>query len=264
MRQELGRNSFIRPPKPWRSKQSSLQRLSGSPTPRFASTTPTSPPHTEVQSDHVSPPETATPAEGEIIPASFDEVMGSVSPPVYEHLGFLKELGLDYGWGTTAFVQTVLEHVHIYLGTPWWASIGITVVLIRASLFKFFVDAADSNARRQIIKPLEEPLTERMKVAQAEKNRMALQEIWRERSALHRSAGIIWWKSFLPFLQLPLGFGIFRLMRGMAYLPVPGLDTGGFLWVHDLTVSDPYYILPLIASWAYYYAFKVPSIAVDK
>ena len=187
--------------------------------------------------------------------------MNSIPPPVYEHLGFLKEMGLDYGWGTTAFVETVLEHVYIYLGTPWWASIGITVVLVRAILFKSFMDAADISARRQILKPLEEPINARITAAQATRDRLAIKDAWLEKSVLHKNAGIVWWKSLVPLMQLPLGFGVFRLIRGMSTLPVPGLDNGGFLWVYDLTVSDPYYVLPLVTSWAYYYAFKVSSLA---
>ena len=263
MRHELTRNPNLRPPKSWRFNQSLPQRLNGSLTPRFASTTPTPPPPppVEVQSENVPPPQTATPAEGEFIPASLDEVMSSIPPPVYEHLGFLKEMGLDYGWGTTAFVETVLEHVYIYLGTPWWASIGITVLLIRAILFKSFIDAADISARRQIIKPLEDPISARMKAAQGTRDKLAMQDAWKERRVLYKNAGIVGWKTFVPLMQLPLGFGVFRLIRGMASLPVPGFDNGGFLWVYDLTVSDPYYILPLVTSWAYYYAFKVPSLA---
>lgn len=183
----------------------------------------------------------------------------SIPPPVYDHLGFLKEMGLDYGWGPTAFVETLLEHVHVYLGTPWWASIGISMLIIRAALLKFYIDATDSNARSQLIKPLEDPITARIKAAQAAKDKKALREAWLERSALHKSAGIKWWKTFVPFLQLPLGFGTFRLMRGMASLPVPGLDTGGLLWVTDLTLSDPYFILPIGTAAAYYFTFKVLS-----
>ena len=261
MRHEIARNPIIRPPKPWRLSQSPLQRFSGSSVLRFASTTPTPPPPAEVQSDHVPPPETATPAEGEFIPASLDEVMSSIPPPVYEHLGFLKEMGLDYGWGTTALVQTVLEHVYIYLGTPWWASIGITVLLIRAILFKSFIDATDMSARRQIIKPLEDPINARMKAARATSDKLAMQDAWKERSVLFKKAGIVGWKGLVPLIQIPLGFGVFRLIRGMASLPVPGFDNGGFLWIYDLTVSDPYYLLPLVTSGAYYYAFKVPSLA---
>ncbi|CAD6587042.1 MAG: Mitochondrial inner membrane protein oxa1 [Alectoria sarmentosa] len=254
-RHKFATNSSIRPQKPRQLRQWPPQPLNGNLVRRFASTTPT-PPIAEVQSDYVLPPQTSAPTGEEFLSTSLDEVTSSIPPPVYEHLGFLKEMGLDYGWGPTAFVETLLEHVHVYLGTPWWASIGISMLIIRAALVKFYIDAADSSARRQLIKNIEEPIVARIKVAQAERNQRALREAWYERSALRKSAGIIWWKSFGPFLQLPIGFGTFRLMRGMAYLPVPGLDAGGLLWMPDLTQSDPYFILPIATAVAYYFTFK--------
>ena len=180
-----------------------------------------------------------------------------ISPPVYEHLGFLKEMGLDFGWGPTAFVETILEHVHVYIGTPWWASIGVTVLIIRAAVLKFYIDAADCSARRQIVKPYEDEINTRFKAARAEEDRNALRSAWMDRKDLHKRAGIIWWKSLLPLVQLPIGFGTFRLMRAMATLPVPGFDTGGLLWISDLTIPDPYYFIPIATAWAYYFAFKV-------
>lgn len=33
----------------------------------------------------------------------------------------------------------------------------------------------------------------------------------------------------------------------MAQLPVPGFDNEGFGWVTNLTLADPYYILPSLA-----------------
>lgn len=34
----------------------------------------------------------------------------------------------------------------------------------------------------------------------------------------------------------------------MANLPVDSLKTGGLYWFTDLTLADPYYILPMITS----------------
>ena len=258
-------HSLTQSPKQWRLGQLPLQRLSGTFTPRFASTTPNPPRIDEVQSDYVPPPpQTTILEEGEFPQDSFGEMTDFIPPPppVHEHIGFLKELGLDYGWGPTALVETLLEHVHVYLGTPWWASIGITMIIIRAALLSTYIDAADINARRQVVKPLEEPITARIKAAQAERDKMALREALIERRTLHKSAGIVGWKSLVPFVQLPIGFGVFRLMRGMALLPVPGLENGGLLWISDLTIPDPFWILPVATSWLYYIAFKVPSLMV--
>ena len=101
---------------------------------------------------------------------------------------------------------------------------------------------------------------ERLKAAQANKDINGITKASKEIADLRKSAGIKTWKMLIPFIQIPITFGMFRLMRGMSYLPVPGLDTGGLLWMQDLTLSDPYFILPVVTSAAYWYAFKVMSI----
>ena len=47
-------------------------------------------------------------------------------------------------------------------------------------------------------------------------------------------------------LQFPIFASIFVGLRGMCYLPVDSLKTGGFGWIADLTVPDPMFILPII------------------
>lgn len=225
--------------------------------PRYASTSSASPPIDGAQPDDVPLNQSPAPAGEEFLSASLDDVTSSISPPVYEHLGFLKEMGLDYGWGPTAFVQTLLEHVHVYLGTPWWASITISMLIIRAALLKFYLDAADSSARTQLISHLQTPIQERIRAARIERDYQELTRVTQELKALRASAGISTWKSFMPLIQIPLGFGTFRLIRAMSYLPVPGFDTGGILWVKDLTLSDPYFILPIVTAAAYHFTFKV-------
>ena len=197
------------------------------------------------------------PGGEELLSTSLDDVTSNVGPPVYEHLGFLKEMGLDYGWGTTAMVETLLEHVHIYTGTPWWASVAVTMLIIRVAMFKFYVDAADTSARLAVIKPHLAPINERLSAARYSRDMQAVMNARLEMKALHESAGIKVWKMFVPFIQLPIGFGTFRLCRGMGDLPVPGLESGGLLWLQDLTVSDPYFMLPVATGLAYHLTFKV-------
>ena len=263
LRHEFARKQPLRTSGSWKSRQWPLQQLNGTFAPRFASTTPIPPPIAEDQAADVPSPQPSTSAEGEALLPPLDEMTSSIPPPVYDHLGFLKEMGLDYGWGPTALVETMLEHVHVYLGTPWWASLGITVFLFRAALFRFSLRAADNSARLRLIQDLEEPIKERLTAARAEQDIVALRELQSELAILRRSAGVNVWAGFMPLLQIPIGFGTFRLIRGMATLPVPGFDTGGFLWVPDLTISDPYFILPIITACAYHLAFKVPSLMIE-
>jgi YidC/Oxa1 family membrane protein insertase len=65
--------------------------------------------------------------------------------------------------------------------------------------------------------------------------------------------GMIW-----PFVQIPFSFGLFRIINGMTHIPVPSLEDAGFLWFHDLTVADPFYLLPAMGT-----GFLVTSLLVS-
>lgn len=155
-------------------------------------------------------------------------------------------------------VQWILEHVHVYSGLPWFASIALTTVAIRLVLFKFYVNSSDTAGRIAVVAPHLEPIKAKMKAAQQTKDMGTVNECVQETRAVYRGAKISIFTTILPFIvQVPLAIGSFRLLRQMAQLPVPGLDTGGFLWVYDLTLPDPLYILPLVSSGVMYYTVKV-------
>ena len=48
----------------------------------------------------------------------------------------------------------------------------------------------------------------------------------------------------MPFVQMGAFFTLFLAIRSLAKAPWPQFLTGGFGWVQDLSVPDPYYILP--------------------
>ena len=180
-----------------------------------------------------------------------------------EHIGYLKELGLDFGWGPTSMMQWLLEHVHIYSGFAWAGTIVATVTIVRFALLKSFLDASDMNARMQKIKPVTDVQIKKMAEARAKEDRPMLMAASAERNRLNREAGVKFWKVLVPFVQIPLGFGTFRLLRGMGTLPVPGFDTGGALWFQDLTMPDPYGILIISTSLLYFFSFRVCSSFSD-
>ena len=50
----------------------------------------------------------------------------------------------------------------------------------------------------------------------------------------------------MPVMQVPIFISFFVALRRMAAVPVESMKTGGILWFTDLTVPDPYYVLPLL------------------
>lgn len=241
------------PPLSCSSSRYSPTALASAPFVRFASTTPG--PRSTIAAQPVLESPVATPID--TLP-DLQDLAEIVRPPEVErHIGYLKELGLDFGWGFTAFTEWLVEHIYVFTGLPWWASIVLAAVAIRIAIFKTYVASADTSARLLIIKPQIQEVKERVNEAKRAGDLQALTRHSQEIHRIYAAAGIKIWKSFLPFANVPLGFGFFRLTRNMAELPVPGLENGGLLWFTDLTVSDPFFILPLGTGVMTYMVFKV-------
>jgi YidC/Oxa1 family membrane protein insertase len=176
---------------------------------------------------------------------------------VTEHIGYLKELGLDYGWGPTAMMEWIIEHIHVYAGTPWWGTIAITAILVRAAMFYGYIGSADNAARMATVAPLTKPLYEKMRAASGNSDTTEVMRLRQELQIIQRRAGIKLMKSFVPLLQVPVGYGSFMLLRGMAKLPVPGLETGGILWFQNLAIPDPFFLLPIATAGVLHLVLRV-------
>jgi YidC/Oxa1 family membrane protein insertase len=164
-----------------------------------------------------------------------------------ERLGYLKDIGLDYGWGPTSMVEWSLEHVHVWSGMPWWASIAATAFLYRLALVPLFMKASENGAKMRAIQPVVKPLNEKMLEALRNGDKMNAMLLRQEMMQVNKTAGVSTIGMLVPsIVQGVFGFCAFRLLRAMANLPVPGLETGGFLWIMDLTETDPYLLLPAI------------------
>lgn len=233
---------------------------------RFASSAPAAAttPITNATATSTSPIEAASSAAS--TPSdyitSLDSATEFTSESLYnipEHIGYLKSLGLEYGYGPTAGIEWLLEHVHILAGTPWWVSIALTAVLVRAILFKPYVNAAENAARMSKIMPITQPIQKNMMAAQKAGDMDALMRCRQELSLINKRAGISLWKSFVPMVQVFAGYGTFVLLRAMSKLPVPGLETGGILWFSNLAIPDPLLILPFATAGVLHWVLRVRS-----
>lgn len=178
------------------------------------------------------------------------------------YYGFLKDYGLDFGWGPSSVMQFVFEHIHIGLGCPsFWVSICLTGFTVRALMVPVMRQAADNNARMQAVRSVAQPLQEAQKAAALSGDRMAMQKIRGEMKQVYAAAGVKIWKSILPpLVQIPLGFACWRVFRNMADIPVPGMEHAGLWWFSNLTFPDPLYILPISTAVLQYVSAKVSCV----
>ena len=221
---------------------------------RFASTTPQTP------LQNLSSPAPAAPPAPSFPDPALSDFTADTSTAFTPYIGFLRDAGLDFGWGPSSTVQWCLEHLHVYSGLPWIGSITVTAVLMRVLFFKFILDSADMGGRMAVMQPHIKPLQEKMKAARAAQDQQKMQECAVELRQVYAASGVDLKKMILPIvIQAPIGFGAFRTLRALAAENVPGLEDGGVLWMTDLTLRDPTLILPAVTSAMLYYTFKVGS-----
>ena len=166
-------------------------------------------------------------------------------------------------------MEWVTEHLYVYSGLPWWATIVSMAAIIRLVLLKPSITAADHQGKLQSLNrdPKYTSVIQRFRESAfgPNKDQSAMMVARQEKLRMERQIGFKQWKVFVPMLQLPIAIGVFRLFRDMSALPVPSMETGGLLWFTDLTVSDPYFFLPIVGGLIFYRVLKVyiPSSPID-
>ncbi|KAG0170086.1 Mitochondrial inner membrane protein oxa1l [Apophysomyces sp. BC1034] len=146
-------------------------------------------------------------------------------------------------------LEAMLEAVHVYSGLPWWGAIALATVTVRLALLPVMIKIQRNNAKLMNINPEVTRIMDNLKTAQAEGDTHSISKYSAEIQTLFKSNGCHPLKSLgLPLVQMPVMVSFFLALRGMAELPVPGLKDGGMWWFQDLTLQDPYYILPVVSA----------------
>lgn len=154
-------------------------------------------------------------------------------------------------------IEWTLEHIHIYTGLPWWGAIALSAVLFRVVTLPLYLKSSDQTARQAALVSVTKPLTDKMSAAQKAGNTQEVQIAWMELRAVRKRAGLNFMTMFTPIiLQGVIGFCSFKLLRAMANLPVPALHTDGFFWLQDLTMADPYLLLPAMMGLSIHVLFR--------
>lgn len=167
-----------------------------------------------------------------------------------ETLGYLHAVGLDYGWGPTSVMAWVLEHIHVWGGVGWGGAIIGSAFLLRLVMLYPQIQSLKFAAKASKMK--EDPRSKEAMELTAQG--------WREsdptkhqkgaymQKLLKKEYDMSTWGFVWGFLPIPFSFGLFRIISGMSAIPVPSLESAGWLWFSNLTVADPYYVLPFASS----------------
>ncbi|KAL9975124.1 hypothetical protein ACROYT_G012242 [Oculina patagonica] len=162
----------------------------------------------------------------------------------------LSSLGLG-GWSPIGIVQQCLELVHVYGDISWCASVALVTVCFRLLCLPLVVKAQANTAKLNNIKPQIEEIQAKMRELMNSQDSVAQATATAKMKQLYQDHDCHPFKSILgPLVQMPLFISFFFAIRRMAYLPVESFKTGGYLWFQDLTLYDPYFVLPIICSFS--------------
>ncbi|MEN3111025.1 membrane protein insertase YidC [Uliginosibacterium paludis] len=145
-------------------------------------------------------------------------------------------LVVDYGWVTIIAVPLfwVLSHIHTLVGNWGWAIIIVTI-LIKACFFPLSAASYRSMAKMKTLMPKMKALQERYK-----DDKMKLNQAMME---LYKTEKVNPMGGCLPILiQMPVFIALYWVLLGVVEMR----QAPWMFWITDLSVKDPYFILPVI------------------
>ncbi len=162
--------------------------------------------------------------------------------------------GIDYGMFAviSRIILWLLLFLYGFLGNYGVALIVLTL-LVKLALYPLTKSSYASMHKMKKLKPEMDKLKE--------KYGSDKEKIGRETMALYKKHGVSPLGGCLPMLlQMPIWFGLYRAIQYSVEL----YNEPFMLWIQDLSVSDPYYILPVTMGILMFFQQKLSSAGMDQ
>ncbi|XP_029849798.3 mitochondrial inner membrane protein OXA1L isoform X2 [Ixodes scapularis] len=171
--------------------------------------------------------------------------------------GTLQSMGLG-GWAPSGMVQHCLDLLHSSTGLPWWATIALGTVVVKLLVFPAILKGQKNTIHMNNHLPQMQVLQAKLSEARSCGNQMEAARYANELMLFMKEKQINPLKNMIiPMVQAPVFISFFFALRGMANLPMESFKTGGMLWFTDLTIPDPYCLLPLITSATLFFTIEL-------
>ncbi len=198
-----------------------------------------------------SPTTTVAPGEQGSISARF--YSGPKDTDRLEEISPYLDLTVDYGWlwWIAKPLFWVLDWLHGILGNWGFAIIALTII-IKAAFFKLSATSYRSMAKMRKLSPMMAELKERY----GDDRQKMSQELMK----LYKKEKVNPLAGCLPILvQMPVFLALYWvLMESVELRHAPFI-----LWIQDLSVKDPYYVLPLLMGLTMFLQFKLNPTPPD-
>ena len=168
-------------------------------------------------------------------------------------------VSLSLGANTpVGWLQLLIEYIHVHASLPWWGAILASTCLLRIIVFPLVMKAQKNGVIMNNINPEIQKLMKKQKEYRQVGNKAMSDQYSHKIWNIYQKNNCNPLKmAIMPLVQLPLFLSFFIAIRKMAYVPVESMKTGGALWFQDLTVPDPYYVLPVVACASFVASIEV-------
>ena len=133
-------------------------------------------------------------------------------------------------------------------GLPYGLSIVATTVVLRIVLFPLMVQAQRAASRMAYVQPELNTLKDRYERISAPTRADQMQFSTNMKALFTKYKVNPFQTVIAPIVQIPLFIGMFFGLKKVSMYFPEELKAGGMFWFVDLSVPDPYYILPLMSS----------------
>lgn len=150
---------------------------------------------------------------------------------------------IEYGRITffAKYIFALLDYLHRYIGN-WGVAIIVLTIIIRIILFPLSFKGMVGMQKMKELAPKMKELQAKHK-GDPQKMQAAMMELYKKHGA-NPLGGC------LPLvLQIPVFFAIYRVLYNAVELKNAAL----IWWIHDLSVMDPYFVLPLLMGLSMYF-----------
>jgi len=157
------------------------------------------------------------------------------------------ELSVDYGWlwWIAQPLFWLLTKIHAFVGN-WGVAIILLTVLIKGAFFKLSATSYRSMANMRRVQPKMADIREQF-ADDKQKQSQAMMELYKKEK-INPMGGC------LPILvQMPVFIALYwTLMESVELRHAPFA-----LWIHDLSVMDPYFVLPILMGASMWFMQKL-------
>ena len=221
---------------------------------------PVAPPPVVPTSPPIPPPaDDAVTEVAALPPADTFDTLAALTPLQY---GDLTALGLT-GWTPAGLSSWMLELVNVSSGLPWFHTIIAGTVLARLLLLPFSIKQLRNSAALAPHQPRLLELKAELDKAYRTGDKIGVQRVALKQRRVYEESGVSMLPMLLmPFVQLPVTLGMFFGVKKLCTLPLEQLHWSGVSFLPDLTVADPFYVLPVAAAVLMNVQLKVGKLMV--